>query len=242
MMNPFIFELIPGMGCVDFTGHWQPGAIFRAMQDAGEGHCRELHLTFEELREQGLAWVITRAHVQMDEYPTLGETITVKTWPGVTRRMFFPRNFVFEVGGKEMGRASMVYVLLDLETRTIAQPSRLKDGIPVYDIPAPLPFPGSIKNFQAEQQMIQHKPIYMDVDMNGHVNNTRYVDWFMNAIPLEKHAQEQITNLLVHFTHEITPQETITLTMKEQEDVSVMHGMRDDTICFSVEGTWKKRA
>ena len=48
--EPYVYETVLDMCSVDFTGHWQPGAIFRAMQEAGDGHCHVLDLTFERLR------------------------------------------------------------------------------------------------------------------------------------------------------------------------------------------------
>ena len=32
--------------------------------------------------------------------------------------------------------------------------------------------------------------------MNQHVNNTRYVDWFMNQFPVEKHRRQMLGDLL----------------------------------------------
>ena len=55
--EPFVYETALDMCSVDFTGHWQPGAIFRAMQEAADGHCHVLNLTkltvdFQSLEEE----------------------------------------------------------------------------------------------------------------------------------------------------------------------------------------------
>lgn len=241
MNEPFAYKTTLDMCSVDFTGRWQPGAAFRAMQEAANGHCRLLNLSFEELRELGLAWVLTRARLQMDEYPVLGSEVTVRTWPGATRHMFFPRNFVFEANGKALGRASMLFVLLDLETRRIAPPSRLGRDMPAFDIPAPLPFPGNLRAVDAPAVERGYTPVYMDLDMNGHVNNTRYVDWFMNQFAPERHAKQMVSDLLVHYNFEVLPGETLTLSLTDGGGRSALHGRRGDTVCFGVEGAWKDR-
>ena len=87
--EPYVYETVLDMCSVDFTGHWQPGAIFRAMQEAGDGHCHVLDLTFERLRGLGVAWVLSRARLHMEEYPVLGQHVAVRTWPGKTKHMFF---------------------------------------------------------------------------------------------------------------------------------------------------------
>ncbi len=239
--EPFVYLPTLDMCSVDFTGRWQPGAIFRAMQEAGNGHCQFLDLSFERLRELGVAWVITRAHLRMDEYPVLGQKVTVRTWPGPTRHMFFPRYYLFESEGRTLGRASTLYVLLDLETRKIALPSRLPNPLPLYDLPAPLPFPGNLSTPAAPTVTREYTPVYSDLDMNEHVNNTRYVDWFMNQFPIERHRSQTLSDLLVHYNFEVTPDEPLTLSLCEEGDVSVLQGLNDEKVCFGVEGTWRAR-
>lgn len=87
--EPYVYETVLDMCSVDFTGHWQPGAIFRAMQEAGDGHCHVLDLTFERLRGLGVAWVLSRARLHMEEYPMLGQHVAVRTWPGKTKHHVF---------------------------------------------------------------------------------------------------------------------------------------------------------
>ena len=241
MQEPFVYKLKSDMCSVDFTGHWQPGSVLRAMQEAGEGHCRRLHLTFEELRRKGVAWVLTRAKVQMDDYPMLGQEVTVRTWPGKTRHTFFPRYFTFEADGREVGRASSLFVLLDLQTRKIALPSRLDGEVPAYDIPPALPFPGNIQNLEAEPSRVDYTPVYTDFDMNRHVNNTRYVDWFMNQFPYERHERAVVSELLVHYYFEVTPHEPVTFVTREEGGVCVTQGVHGERVCFAIEGKWRER-
>ncbi|MEG0269439.1 MAG: thioesterase [Clostridia bacterium] len=244
MNQAFEYPVHLDMCSVDFMGHWQLSGALRAMQDAGSAHCTVLHQSFEDLRERGVAWVITRSHLQMDEYPTLGQQVLVRTWPGETKHMFFPRYCTFESEGKTVGRAVTMYVLLDLETRKIAAPSRLSGEIAGYDIPAPLPFPGSIKNLSTAPSIESYLPVYTDLDMNCHVNNTRYADWFMNRFPIEKHAHETLCDFLVHYNHELVAGEPVTFELRQQEDICVLQGKcgEDARLGFAVQGTWKPRA
>ena len=242
MLNePFVYETALDMCSVDFTGHWQPGAIFRAMQEAADGHCHVLDLTFEHLRELGVAWVLSRAHLHMEDYPILGQRVTVRTWPGKTKHMFFPRYFTFEAEGKTLGCASTLFVLMDLEERKIAPASRLGKPMPEFDILAPLPFPGNLRALDGAVMRHDYLPVYTDLDMNQHVNNTRYVDWFMNQFPVEKHRRQMLGDLLVHYNAEVIPEEKLTMEVCAAQNASVLRGLNGDTVCFAVEGTWRDR-
>ncbi|MDD3334261.1 MAG: thioesterase [Eubacteriales bacterium] len=241
MDQPFQTEVTLDMSDVDFTGHWQPGAIFRAMQYASNLHCDTLNLTYEHMLQQGLAWVLNRARLVMDEYPVLGDTVTIHTWPTQNRHTFFPRQYTFHCHGREIGRATTLYVLLDIATRKIAPPSRMESPVPSYDIAPPLPLPGNISLPQAQPESLSYLPVYTDFDMNRHVNNTKYIDWFMNRFPTERHDREELADLLIHYNFEIRAGELMTLCLWNQENHSVLHGLNGDQVSFAIQGLWRPR-
>ena len=76
---------------VDLNGEWRFGEIFLAMQEAGGEHCERNGLGIRALREQNLAWVVTRARVKMDRLPRLLETVTLRTWPKPPKHGFVQR-------------------------------------------------------------------------------------------------------------------------------------------------------
>lgn len=240
-IEPFVTTLKPDVCSVDFSGRWQPGSVLRAMQEVAGAQCESYGLDYLHTSKFGISWALTRASVHMDEYPLYGETIEVTTWPTAQRHTFFPRQFIFSSGGRQIGCATTLYVVFDLIERKIASAERLPAPVPVCDKPAPLPFPGAIKKLDAPEQSLVLTPGYRDVDMNRHINNTRYVDWFCDRFPIEKHRREMISDMTIHYNFEARPDEPITLTLQSEGDKSVMHGMRGDVCCFSIEATWKPR-
>ena len=172
----------------------------------------------------------------------LGQHVAVRTWPGKTKHMFFPRYYTFETEGRTLGCASTLFVLMDLDERKIAPVSRLGEAMPEYDIPAPLPFPGNLRALDGPVSRHEYLPVYTDLDMNQHVNNTRYVDWFMNQFPVEKHRRQMLSDLLVHYNAEVTPEEKLVMEVCQAGEASTLRGLHGDTICFAVEGLWRDRA
>lgn len=239
--KPFIYRHTLDMSAVDFTGHWQPGAVFRAMQLASNAHCIELHLTYEELLAQGLVWVLTRAAMEMDEYPMLDDEVEIHTWPTQNRHAFFPRHYTYHCHGREIGRSTALYVLMDVETRKIVPPTRLQAPVPSFDIKPPLPMPGNISMPDVEAALEAYVPVYTDFDMNSHVNNTRYVDLFMNRFPYERHQQEEIKALLIHYLAEIRHDEGLELHLWDKDGVSVLQGSCNGQGRFSILGEWRSR-
>lgn len=241
MQQPFSQNILLQTSMVDVNGRWQPGSIFRVMQEVSGAHAEGFGLGRQPLMDAGIAWVLTRASLQMDEYPCYGQTVTVKTWPGKGRHAFFPRHYTFEVNGREIGRSTTLYVLMDIEQRKMAHPDRLPGQLPEYDIPAPLPTPGAIPQLAAEPVVRTHQVRYTDLDFNGHVNNTRYVDWFADCFDWQEHCSMELSEVTVHFLQEIRPGEEVTLTLRREGNTAVLLGEADGTQRFQMKGVWRER-
>ncbi len=241
IQQPFSQDILLQTSMVDVTGHWQPGSVFRVMQEVSGAHAEGWGLGRQPLMEAGIAWVLTRAAFQMDEYPSYGQTVTVKTWPGKARHAFFPRHYTFFVDGREIGRSTTLYVLMDIHDRKMAAPARLPGQLPEYDIPAPLPTPGAIALPDVAVEERVHTVRYTDLDFNGHVNNTRYLDWYADCFDVEMHQQMELAEATVHFLQEIRPGEQVTLQLRREGDNAVLQGFAEDIQRFQMKGTWRRR-
>lgn len=227
---------------VDREGYLLPNELLTMMQEAGASHSALLGVGMFDLRAKNLGWVITRALIQMKRYPKIGETLHLKTWPGKTRLSLYPRYYTFWVGQEQIGSASTLYVMLDLSARTIAKPEVLGRPIAVDNDEKPLPFPGNLTMIPEKPAITGYQPVYTDFDVNGHVNNTRYVRWFIDQYGCDKHKAQQLSSLLIHFDHEIRPEQEVRFERQEQGDTSVFRCFVEDTNCFSVQGQWSDRA
>jgi hypothetical protein len=52
---------------------------------------------------------------------------------------------------------------------------------------------------------------YSDIDYNGHLNNTKYIDIFMDSIGLDVLKDYEPASIEVNYSNEIYPGETLTL-------------------------------
>lgn len=240
-MSAFIVNRALTARDVDRDGFLLPSELLEVMQEAGAAHCDALNVGMMALRERNLAWVITRAAISMRRYPRVGEALTIRTCPNKTRLSLFPRDFAFSVGEEDIGFASTLYVLLDLSMRAAAKPGALGAPIDIDESHKPLPYPGNIAALDAEPIAAAYRPVYTDFDVNGHVNNTRYLRWFLDQYPPERHREEQLSYLLVHFNHEILPGQDVVFERREREGVSVFSCLVGGVNCFSAQGTWTKR-
>ena len=80
----------------DVNGLWRFSSILETMQEAAGDHCSALGCGRTELAKRGLAWVIVRNEIRMEQLPSFEETVTVTTFHKAVRHRFFPRYFIIQ--------------------------------------------------------------------------------------------------------------------------------------------------
>lgn len=200
---------LPYSAC-DFSGCWRPSAILETMQEIAGAHSMLLHCGRDTMMEKNIVWVITRIEVQMKRYPVAEEEVIVSTFPKEIRRWFFPRYFEFLTSqGEALGRASTIWALLDINSRKMVPPGDIAALMPDNrDIVAPMGLPSPTKILGDEhKKTVDYQPLYEDIDVNFHVNNTRYMSWFCNMLGIQELKNQVMDFFCINYDAEIRPEE-----------------------------------
>lgn len=227
----------------DFTGDWRPGAILTTMQEIAGTHSNLLGCGRDELLKNNTVWVLTRCEIRMDAYPRIGDTVTAETYPTALRRWFFPRYYLFRSQeGKLLGYAATLWVLMDFVERKMLPPGDVAKTLPDNsDFVPPMGLPGTVEMTQGEEKRILRRPVYFDLDVNQHVNNTRYADWACDALGVDAMREYCMDTLRINYEAEILPDQEMELHLSRQGDRFYMAGVHQDKRHFEIDGTLKKR-
>ncbi len=225
----------------DLNARMKPSALLSVMQEAAGQHSEKLGVGRNALLSKNAAWVLTRVEVDMDRYPAFEETFSVETFPMPTRRCFFPRYFVFKnAAGGEIGRAATLWVLLDLTTRRMIMPDLVKGYLPDNsDLIAPLGLPAPVTEVSGTLDTVIRVPCYSDIDFNGHVNNTRYLDWCCDALGISAMRNACISHFAVNYDTEVLPEQQIRTELRRLGDDFSFCGFEGDTRHFDIGGVIK---
>ncbi len=174
---------------VDCFQRLKPSAILYFVQQAAGEHCELLDLSWQQLQQRQLFWAIIRHRVQITRLPEQGERVTLETWPMPTTRTAFPRSVIARDGqGRELFRSISLWVLMDPDTRAMVLPG--KSGVEIMGILRgnELTAPGGLIPGQLSDSLV--RPVrFTDLDLNGHMNNGRYLDWIADLLPSGFHRQ-----------------------------------------------------
>lgn len=196
---------------VDRFGYLKPSQLLFLVQEMGGRHCELLKLDYDTLAKHRMFWAVTRHRVQVSRMPHRGETLRVETWPMPTTHAAFPRSVVaYDESGAECFRAISLWVLMDLDTRNMILPG--KSGITVAGTlrGTELALPGGLIARELENTS-SRTVCYTDLDRNGHMNNTRYLDWVDDLFPSRFHEGHILRDMTVCYLAEAREGQTLEL-------------------------------
>jgi len=168
---------------VDCFGRLKPSMLLFYVQEVSGIHASTLGAGFDALMEKNLFWAILRTRVQITRLPHSGETIRVETWPMPTSRVAYPRSVVaYDEADHEIFRAISLWCLMDTKSRATVLPG--KSGVMVEGTLRgnELAVPGSLA-VKGLEHAGTRQVLFSDLDRNGHMNNTRYMEWCSDLLP-----------------------------------------------------------
>lgn len=161
----------------DGAGVLKLSRLLYLLQEAAGDHSARLGVGWDSLLEKCLFWAVIRHRVQIKRLPKEGETVTVTTWPMPTTRSAYPRATEgYDAKGTLLFRAVSLWVLMDAESRAMVLPKRSGVTVEGVTLGSELEFPGSLGPVEPEKT-VSRTVCDDDLDVNGHVNNCRYLDW-----------------------------------------------------------------
>lgn len=212
----------------DLTGRGTTWGMLCAMQTAADVNARQLGCCRDQMVPRGYYWVNARTRLDMERYPQFDETITVTTWPGVPRRLIYPRYFRFDdADGQPLGCATAFYILLDNENHAPVMSSKVDIYPPGLDVlPQENPQPEKLRFEDVPGTTVFRTPVFSDIDCNRHMNNTRYVQWVCDLFPTSRFEHAAFKKFQINYIADGIEGRRIALSLYEDKE----------TGCFSVRG------
>lgn len=187
--------------------------------------------------DRGLLWMVTLQRAEIARMPAYDETITLESWPGDTMHLLFPRFYrVLDEAGNTLVSASALWALVDQRTRRMVFPDRY--GVVIAGektgnetaLPSPPLRAG-------EGEVSAFTVPYSYVDLNGHMNNTRYFDLAEDRIPAAAEGRE-LRAIAVEYANEARLGDEVRVTLERQGDTYRVSGDTEKKI-FRMEFVYR---
>ena len=212
----------------DMNGHIKlPDVVLLSLQVSGMQSI-ELGVGDKTILENyNLVWIIAGYDIEVIRLPRFGEEITIETEALSYNRLFCYRRFtIYDEAGQELIHMMATFVLMDRDSRKVhaVEP----------EIVAPYQSEFSKKLLRGPKYQSLENPIskdyhvrFYDLDMNGHVNNSKYLDWIfevMGADFLTRYIPKKIN---LKYVKEVRPGGVITSAF-ERSGLESKHEIKSD--------------
>lgn len=233
----------------DFTQHWKPASFFQHLSEAAGLHAAMLGVGYEAMLAQNLYWVHARMKIKFHQFPSAGDHITIRTWPKtIQQKLFFIRDFeVLDIRGNLLAAASSAWLVVNAATRRMALPQSVEIKLPhlanKVGLEEPLEKLDVIQNYI---ERLQARAGYSAVDILGHVNNSRYIEWICDSFPMDMYQHKTLDWMQINYEREVRPGDVLSLKVGEVEtekDLWMIQGMNlsNKVRAFESALKWKEK-
>ena len=212
----------------DMNGHIKiPDVILLSLQVSG---MQSIELGVSDkviLEDYNLVWIITEYDIEVVRLPRFAEEITIETEALSYNRLFCYRRFtIYDEAGQELIHMMATFVLMDRDSRKVhaVEP----------EIVAPYQSDFDKKLIRGPKYESLEEPFskdyhvrFYDLDMNGHVNNSKYLDWIFEVMGADFLTQYIPKKINLKYVKEVRPGGVITSAV-ERTGLKSKHEITSD--------------
>lgn len=179
------------------------------------------------LENYNLVWIITDYNMKIDRLPVFDEKITIETYAMSHNRLFCYRAFnIKDEAGNIIIEMVATFVLMDRDTRKVHPVmSEITDAFDSEFSKTMLRGP-RFKELEGGVEQ-EYRVRFYDLDMNGHVNNSKYLDWVFEVMGADFLTQHVPKKVHLKYVKEVLAGGVIT-SQYEQEGLKTQHQISSD--------------
>lgn len=237
----YIKEFLIETSDVDAFKELKLSSLFRMMQDAATEHAEQGGIGQSVVSKNSAFWVITRYSVNIIKMPKYMETIRVCTYAGKDMKFIYPRYFQIEdLNGNVLIKASSTWVVLHSDTHKIHLNPFNGKLLPEECCEGEEALPKKVT--PPEMRLVERRKVrYSDVDLNQHLNNTKYIEYIQDVHEMSFYETNKIKHIVINYNKEVRCDEVIDLKLANG-DIEYISGEVNGNNIFDVEIEYQRKS
>ncbi len=234
-----------------------PG-LFLFLQEVAWEHANTWNFGYKQLNEKGQFWVLSKLKVEIDHYPQWNEELNLHTWGKEPEVLTAYRDYIgYDSDNQPYFKATSAWHILSMATGRPQRVDVMKEHCPIPEgyhaieaqpakLPSPLAEPVTRHSSQAccecNEAITRHLDVVLsDIDMNMHVNNTRYIQWVLDSFLPEFAMSHKIKEIEVNFLQQAKLGDQYYIATQELSDntfLSAAIRLSDNKELVRVQTVW----
>lgn len=191
---------------VDYTGKLAFSVLGNHLLNCSNLHAQEHGFGIGYYNQEPYTWVLSRLIIQLNEPIYRSDSFTLQTWVSKVYHYFINREYVFINNNNQLvGKAHAVWALIHGTDRFPVNLSNFFGQIITDSLYEETHvFPSCEKRFKLKGTIpcSEHKIIYGDLDLNGHVNSIKYIEYILNSFSLDVYNHSRVYELEIAYVKE----------------------------------------
>ncbi len=198
--------------------------LFNYFQNAAWGHYSRVDRARGPFLTPNQIWAMTRVEIQLERPAKWQEVVEVETWSrGIEKLMAFRDFIIRDLKGERIAAGTATWVVLDLETKRIQRLSEIAERWPskpdVFSIRKNADRVDPPANPEYGEAF---KVRYSDMDLNHHVNSSRYIQWMLDSFGREFLERYEITKAEINYIDEAMPGDDVITGYEKTSDAPLV--------------------
>lgn len=206
----------------------KPSAVLDLFQDVAGQHAEEIGVGFNDMIAKKYLWVLTRVRFKIISAPKRYQTVVIKTWPLEPNRLNYRREYCIEdTDGNRLVIGSSDWVVLHCEERKLLSVPDLYSF--TNDFHNEVMFEEKAKklrDFENNSEPYIINAGFSDLDVNDHVNNTKYANYVIDAVNPQK--EDVIDAFQIDYRKEVMQGTQLSIYYMKEGNVITAKGQNND--------------
>lgn len=217
----------------DANSQLKHSRVLQLMQNLATEHAEILGFGWNKMNENGLVWVLGK--IKVNYFNGISKPIKhfkLYTWPIAPSKFFADRLFVaVDECGKQLFCAVQTWLIIDRQSRHIASSKKVEAIYRADFDETAIDCDMTVGKIRVDDEFsfsYSRTIRFCDLDLNGHVNNTCYIDF---AIDTQQSAE--LCGFELTYNKELLLNDTVLMVTKKSCEGVLIAGLRDQETCFT---------
>ncbi|MBQ4382787.1 MAG: hypothetical protein II794_08640 [Oscillospiraceae bacterium] len=203
----------------DFSGRLGLADAFAIFMNLAGEHAEKLGVGIEKMISRDMFWLTVRTRVRFRRRPRLLEPVTLTTWPEKPGHARCNRDYLITSGEELLVEGKTEWSVLRPSDKSIVMANTVFPPELSFDRPPilPEPFMRLDRDFSGAAPFGTYTVKSTDIDVGGHMNNTRYAYMVVSAFSTGELGSMEVREMEISFRHPAYEGQTLTLRRRDRQ-------------------------
>ena len=220
-------------------------SLLHLMLEAAWAHAKVMDWGYDQLQSQHMFWVLSRMYVQVENYPSWQDNITLNTWSSGTDGIYAYREFILvNEQGEKLLTANSAWLILDVTTKKIMLLRDYMETFPRFNGNSVCREPQRLRAHKHHSELSFSPVLFSDLDINKHFNSVKSMERVLDHFGIDFLNRNEPESIEINYLKEGLAGDRLAVSTEKSTENSYFSSIireSDLAALSTMKTTWRKR-